>query len=199
MSTPISAATATRLEKAAVDNGFDRELPREGGWFVFTSTQASLHLWLTVQDDGLFVAAFSQFHVSKALGEHGTSTTSSLPERASAGRVVADIPSLHRMVRRAFQLSRSLPDELLHTFESQVARLPRRTEAERLVIQRVGRGFITVADDRTVMVSPRLSEPDRLVLGLDAPRQVVALAEAHRSYLPWHREHVFQSTVGSTG
>ena len=51
--------------------------------------------------------------------------TSSLPERATAGRAVADIPALHRMVRRAFQLSKTLPDELLHTFENQTAALPR--------------------------------------------------------------------------
>src|SRR5205823_14686352 len=43
-----------------------------------------------------------------------------------------------RMVRRAFQLSRSLPDELLHVFEAKTAVLPRATEAERLVVQRVG-------------------------------------------------------------
>jgi hypothetical protein len=42
------------------------------------------------------------------------------------------------LLRRAFQLSRTLPDELLHVFEGQTAELPRSTEAERLVIQRVG-------------------------------------------------------------
>jgi predicted restriction endonuclease len=41
-------------------------------------------------------------------------------------------------VRRAFQLSKTLPDELLHVFEKRTATLPRTTEAERLVVQRVG-------------------------------------------------------------
>ena len=51
---------------------------------------------------------------------------------------MADIPALHHLLRRAFQLSRTLPDELLHVFEARVAGLPRETEAERLVVQRVG-------------------------------------------------------------
>ena len=38
MSTVQSAATVSRLEKVAVDNGFDRELGREGGWLCFASS-----------------------------------------------------------------------------------------------------------------------------------------------------------------
>ena len=39
---------------------------------------------------------------------------------------------------RAFQVSKVLPDEFLHTFEKQTAALPKSTEAERLVVQPVG-------------------------------------------------------------
>jgi predicted restriction endonuclease len=53
------------------------------------------------------------------------------------------------------------------------------------------RGFITVQDDGTVVVSSRLTEQDRRVLGLDAPLRVRALQDGHRVYLPWHRERVF--------
>jgi predicted restriction endonuclease len=42
------------------------------------------------------------------------------------------------MVRRAFQLSRALPDEPLQVFLQATATLPTTTEAERLVVQRVG-------------------------------------------------------------
>jgi hypothetical protein len=55
-----------------------------------------------------------------------------------AALTVADMPALHRLLRRAFQLSCTLPDELLHAFEKKVAALPKTTEAERLVVQRVG-------------------------------------------------------------
>lgn len=43
------------------------------------------------------------------------------------------VPSLHRLLRRAFQLSKALPDELLHVFEKRTVNLPKSTEAERLV------------------------------------------------------------------
>jgi putative restriction endonuclease len=138
VTTPLTPATATRLEKAAVDNGFDQALPRQGDWLGFASTQAPLRLWLSAAGDALFVAALSQFHVARALGEYGAPAVAPLPPGAATALAVNDIPALHRLVRRAFQLSKSLPDELLHRYERQVATLPRATEAERLVIQRVG-------------------------------------------------------------
>jgi hypothetical protein len=42
-----TAATHTRIEKAAVDNGFDQELPREGGWLGFASSHAPPKVWVT--------------------------------------------------------------------------------------------------------------------------------------------------------
>lgn len=39
--TLLTPATITRLEKAAVDNGLDLELPHHGDWVGFASTQAS--------------------------------------------------------------------------------------------------------------------------------------------------------------
>jgi hypothetical protein len=134
----LPAAILTRLEKAAVDNGFDRELSRLGDWIGCASSQVPLRVWLTAIGDGLFLAALSQQNVVRALNDHGTAFTNPLPPGACGARGVADIPALHRLVRRAFQLSKTLPDELLHVFEKQTATLPRTTEAERLVVQRVG-------------------------------------------------------------
>jgi predicted restriction endonuclease len=143
---------------------------------------------------------------------------------------------------------------LLRTFEKRTVSLPKSTEAERFVVQRVGqdlfreglldywegrcaitglavpellrashikpwgdcrtdaerldvfngvllaphldatfdRGFITLADDGTVTVSPTLGYDDREILGLDQPLRALRLAEGHRRYLPWHRERVFR-------
>lgn len=255
MSLSIKAVIATRLEKAAVDNGFDQELPTLEGWLGFASTQVPLRLWLTVSEEGGFVAAFSQRHVAEALPEHGTVTTDPLPDGTTAGRRVDDIPALHHMVRRAFQLSKTLPDELLHRFETQTAALPRKTEAERLVVRRVGQnlfrdgqldywegrcavtelsqagllrashikpwaqcttdaerldvfnglllaphldaafdsGLITFAEDRSMMLSPVLSARDVRTLGFDPAWCLRGLAEAHKRYLTWHRQKVFQA------
>lgn len=138
MTIPLAPAIATLLEKVAVDNGFDRDLPRDGSWLAYASTQAPLRLWLGTFSDALLIAAFSQANVARALAELGSVVVSPLPVGAVAGRSVTDIPTLHRLVRRAFQLSRTLPDELLTQFEKRTAAMPRATEAERLVVQRVG-------------------------------------------------------------
>jgi hypothetical protein len=138
MTNAISPVIASRLEKAAVDNGFDQEFPWEGDWLGFASTQCPLRIWLGTFGDAVFLAAFSQLNVARSLGEYGTPMAAPLPKGAVGGRTVMNIPALHRLLRRAFQLSKTLPDELLHTFEKQTAALPRTTEVERVVVQRVG-------------------------------------------------------------
>jgi putative restriction endonuclease len=52
--------------------------------------------------------------------------------------VVSDTAPLHHLVREIWRLARALPIEPLRVFEAQTRILPRTTEAERLVIQRVG-------------------------------------------------------------
>ena len=258
MTTALSPILASRLEKAATDNGFDQALAPEGSWLVFASTQCRLRLWLGAfiggdLESAVLLAAFSQLNVARALGEYGTPMAAPMPKGAAAGRTVPDVPALHRLLRRAFQLSKALPNELLHTFEKQVASLPKTTEAERLVVQRVGQnlfrgalldlwegrcavtglavpallrashikpwadcetdaerldaynglllaphldaafdaGFITVMDDGAIIVSDALDSDARATLGLDRSLRVRGLADAHRTYMPWHRERVF--------
>ncbi len=137
----LSQLTRTLFKKAATDNGFDWALPPEGEWLVFASTQCPLRVWLAAFGDVVLLAAFSQHNVSRALGDYGTPMVAPMPKGAAEGRAVPDVPALHRLLRRAFQLSKALPNELLHTFEKQVAALPKTTEAERLVVQRVGQNL----------------------------------------------------------
>lgn len=134
----LSAAIATLLEKVAVDNGFDKELPAFGAWLGYASTQAPLRIWLTADGDAQFIAALSQRNVARALPGYGESVTVQLPPGAVAARAVTGMPDLHGMLRRAFQLSKALPDELLRTFQKKTAGLSRSTEVERFVVQRVG-------------------------------------------------------------
>lgn len=134
----ISVPIASLLEMAANKNGFDLEIAPARDWLGFASTKAPLKVWLTVRDEVDYVVALSQHKVSRALDDHGKLTIAPLPEGAVAARVVPGIPALHRLLRRAFQLSRSLPDELLVAFEKETAKMPKTTEAERLVVQRVG-------------------------------------------------------------
>lgn len=139
--TSLSPILVSRLEKAATDNGFDQGPEREGSLLVFTSTQCPLRVWLGSFGDALFLAAFSRLNVARALGEYGTPMTAPMPNGAAGGCTVPDVPALHRLLRRAFQLSKALPNELLRTFEKRVAPLPKTTEAERFVVQRVGQSI----------------------------------------------------------
>ncbi|WP_242343607.1 MULTISPECIES: HNH endonuclease [Anaeromyxobacter] len=250
----LAPLTATRLEKAAADNGFDRPRGAHGDWLAFGSNHAPLRVWLGVAKAGQPVVALSRMDVDRALGALGTTTTVGLPPGAAAARMTPGFDVLHELLRRAYQLARTLPDELLHVFEEKTKALPRATEAERLVVQRVGQdvfraglmeywegrcavtgltvpellrashikpwaacgtdaerldvynglllaphldaafdaGFITVADDGEILVSPHLSVPDRRWLGLDARLRVGRLAPEHRTYLTWHRLKEFR-------
>lgn len=49
------------------------------------------------------------------------------------------------------------------------------------------RGFITVADDGAVLVSPILSADDRQALSVHDGLRLLSLADGHRHYLKWHR------------
>ena len=251
----ITAVTMTRLEKAATDNGFDLELAPTADWLCFGSTQTSLHIWLTATGPSQFVAAMSRSDVLDGLGGLGGAFTNPLPSGAAGALNVRDADALHHLLRRAFQLSRTLPDALLRAFQHETAHLPRTTEAERLVVQRVGQdifrrglleywdgrcaitglavpellrashikpwadcdtdaerldifnglllaphldaafdaGFITIAQDGTVLVSNTLPPDARSALGLEGPLRARALHPTSWSYLELHRSKIFRT------
>ncbi|MBI4871066.1 MAG: hypothetical protein HY814_05825 [Candidatus Riflebacteria bacterium] len=153
----------TRLEKAAIDNGFDLDLGCTADWLHFGSSQTSMRIWLTVAGESSFVLAMSRMDVLDALAGLGIRIDHNLPSGAAGARSVTPIAALHHLLRRAFRLSRTLPDELLHTFQAATASLPRATEVERLVVQRVGQDIFRRG-----------------------------LHRAHERYLPWHRLQVFR-------
>lgn len=134
----LNPVNITRLEKAAVDNGFDLERGRDGDWLIFGSSHASLQIWLTALGESLFLVALSRSDVFDGLATMGVAFSNPIPKGAAAARSASDLPALHRLVRRAFQLARALPDEPLKAFLDKAANLPRTTEAERLVVQRIG-------------------------------------------------------------
>ena len=257
----LAAVTITRLEKAATDNGFDLELEHAADWLSFGSSQTSMRIWLTAIEDSGFLVATSRGDVLNGLADLGAAATDPLPTGAVGALIVSDIAALHSLLRRAFQLSRTLPDGLLHVFEAETANLPQTTEAERLAVRRVGQdifrrglleywdgrcaitgldvpdllrashikpwadcntdaerldvfnglllaphldaafdaGFITIAEDGTVLLSDALPSGARLVLGLDEPLNVHRLHRAHERYLPWHRTRIFCNQTRPSG
>ena len=255
----LAAVTITRLEKAATDNGFDLDLEHTADWLSFGSSQTSMRIWLTAIGESQILVATSRADVLNGLAGLSVGFTDLLPSGAAGALSVSDIAALHRLLRRAFQLSRTLPDALLQVFEDATADLPRATEAERLVIQRVGQdifrrglfeywdgrcaitglgvpellrashikpwadcdtdaerldvfnglllaphldaaldsGFITIAEDGTVLLSDALSSGARAALGLDGSLKVHGLHHAHERFLPWHRSKILRTRVKS--
>lgn len=128
----------TRLRKAATDNGFDIEELPDGPWFRYFSTKAPLKIWLAANGDSELTVALSQRNVAHELTECGVKSTRTLPTGSCGAIDVGDFETLHRYLRRAFQLSRTLPHELLHQFRDSTAGLARATEIERLAVQRIG-------------------------------------------------------------
>ena len=199
--TPAGPATITRLEKAATDNGFDLDLGRDGAWLHFGSTQTSMRVWLNAVDESALLIATSRADVLDALEERAGASTHPLPSGATGARKVADVAALHRLLRRVFQLSRTLPDELLHTFEAETASLPRSTEAERLVLQRVGqdvfrRGLLEYWDGRcavTGLAVPELLRASHIRPWADCDRDAERLDVFNGLLLAPHLDATFDA------
>ncbi len=131
-------STVIRLEKAATDAGFDLEPVRDGDWIRFATSRSPVQVWLMTLAESLFIAAVSQQKVIAALVDHGSTHVSPLPPGAAGALCVTSWEALASLLYRVIPLARTLPDELLHVFQARTANLPRSTEAERLVVQRVG-------------------------------------------------------------
>jgi hypothetical protein len=122
-------------QKAASQNGFRRALGEEAGWAAFGSTTADGIIYLAASaPQGPWFLALDHAGVIKEL---------KLPGGAVSGPGLArfvfdDLGALYAVLRRVYELGISLPDAPLREFELRVATLPRTTEAERLIVQRIG-------------------------------------------------------------
>jgi hypothetical protein len=132
---PQSFVVREECQKAASQNGFRRIMGEETGWAAFGSTTARgvVHL----------AAAGSLGPWYLALDHDGIIQELSLPTAEMAGPAHArfafdTLGALYGVLHRVYELGVSLPDAPLREFELRVADLPRKTEAERLVVQRIG-------------------------------------------------------------
>lgn len=132
---PQTFIVSTECQKAAEQNGFRRSLGEADGWAAFGSTTAhgTVHLAASGPQGPWFLA----------LDHRGAIRELNLPAANISGpgqaRFVFDnLGALYVVLRRIYELGISLPDAPLREFEIRVAALPRTTEAERLVVQRIG-------------------------------------------------------------
>jgi hypothetical protein len=139
---PPSFIVRTELKKASFDNGYRIDEGSDSGWLHYRSATAPGEIWLAgAGPHGPWFLSLSLCAVAQELG---------LPVIADEAPGVAtftfvSLEELHRAIDRIYRLSVSLPDAPLQQFLSETRGVPRSTEAERLVIQRVGQDIFRQA------------------------------------------------------
>jgi putative restriction endonuclease len=133
----LTAATISEIEQAAGRNGFPVDPIARGDWLLLRSPWTRHELLATHDGTTFVVATFSAPVASEAAREF-TAWEHGLPAGTVQAFAAAGSAALHALIGRLYRLALSLPPEPLLEFETRVADLPRTTQAERLVIQRIG-------------------------------------------------------------
>jgi hypothetical protein len=133
---PPSFIVRTEAQKAAWDNGYRLERGIEGGWLQYASTTAPDPIWIaSVSGAGPWLLSLDHSGVA---AEIGALPGSPMPGPGLATYVLTNLTELHAALDRVYKLAVSLPEAPLDRFRTATAGLPRTTEAERIVIQRIG-------------------------------------------------------------
>lgn len=132
---PQSFVVREECQKAASQNGFRRILAEEAGWSAFASTTAKGLIYLAATgSSGPWYLAIDHLGIIQEF----SLPAADIPGPGRARFAFDTLGALYAVLRRAYELGASLPDAPLREFEIRVADLPRTTEAERLVVQRIG-------------------------------------------------------------
>lgn len=139
--TPPSYPVRAEVEKAAWDNGWRVQLGEEDGWLLRKSHDAPGQIGLAAAGPhGPWFLATDHGGVARELG-----TPAEMPGPGVARFAYPSAGELYRAVSRAYDLAKALPDDPLQRFTEQTRSLPKSTEAERLVVQRVGQDLFREA------------------------------------------------------
>lgn len=133
--TPQSFVVSQECQKVAGQNGYRRPLGESKGWARFGSTTAQGTVWLAARgQEGPWFLALDHVGIVEELGQ----ARADLPGPGLARYDCQSLTELYAVMERIYQLGVTLPDGPLEDFRAAVEDLPRSTEAERLIIQRVG-------------------------------------------------------------
>ena len=133
---PPGFVVRTEAQKAAWDNGYRLEREAKDGWLRYASTTAPGSIWIG-GGSSQWPWLLSIEH-SGVLAEIGTLPASPAPGPGITTFALSTLSQLHAVLDRVYKLAVSLPEAPLLRFRAATASLPRTTEAERLVIQRIG-------------------------------------------------------------
>ena len=138
---PPGFVVQTEAKQAGWDHGFRIERGIEGGWVGYSSTTAQGDIWISAAGDlGPWFLALTHPGVIADFGQ-----PTAPPELGRNAWTYATTLELHQAVDRAYRLGVSLPDAPLDRFKHETQQLPRNTEAERFVVQRIGQDIFRKA------------------------------------------------------
>ena len=133
---PPGFVVRTEAQKSAWDNGYRIEQGLDGAWLHYTSTTAPGAVWIAgASPQGPWLLSIDHSDVAAEIGALPVSPV------AGPGLVtfrLATLSQLHAALDRIYKLAVSLPDAPLTRFRIKTKGLAQTTEAERIVIQRVG-------------------------------------------------------------
>lgn len=144
LESPPGFVVRTEAQKAAWDNGLRLERGVEsGGWLHYASTTAHGEIWIAgVSPRGPWLLSIDHPGVAAELA---MLPASPVPGPGLATFGFDTLTALHSALDRVYKLGVSLPDAPLARFRAQTAALPQTTEAERLVVQRIGQDIFRAA------------------------------------------------------
>jgi hypothetical protein len=139
---PPGFIVRAEAQKAAWDNGYRLERGATGGWLGYGSTTAKGDIWLAATSHaGPWFIALSHPGVAAELAGAATA----IAGQGVARFIYPSLAELYPALERLYRLAVSLPDNPLVEFRRRTAHLPRTTETERLVVQRVGQNLFREA------------------------------------------------------
>lgn len=135
IASPQTFVVREECDKAAFQHGFRRPMGENDGWACYRSTTAQGSIWLAAE------GGFGPWYV--AVDHAGVAAELDVPAASINGPGVAryafgSLSILYEVLPRMYELAVSLPDSPLSMFQARSDSLPRSTEAERLVVQRIG-------------------------------------------------------------
>ena len=122
-----------RIEKAAADCGFERQVTQlPSGELELSSATFPEKVYVLQEPGGIYKVR--------------ASVPSLLPIQPHSREVqAADVEQLYEVLHQAASMARTMPNRVADAFKAQVRHLPQTTEAERLVVQRVGQNIFREA------------------------------------------------------
>lgn len=132
--TPQSFVTRQECDKVAFQNGYRRSHGEADGWRRYSSTTAQGSIWLAHDEGGGWLLAIDHAGVTYELD----AATAPVEGPGLVRYAFPNLGLLYALMPRIYQLAASLPDAPLAQFQMKTKSLPTTTEAERLVVQRIG-------------------------------------------------------------